>query len=143
MPNRPSPEEIKAKAMERRQQIIAGLSVNRDYRGVFEKVHIAIIPTDDWTIVPAHLRWGGWNACPAPQYHVAALRAWRDRYDAKLVGLSFDVMTLKVARQPQARAPAIELAREHYAYCNDIIDQGVGTLSDLAAALMANDWWYF
>jgi hypothetical protein len=30
---------------------------------LLHKVHIALIPTD-WTTVPAHLRWGGWNACP-------------------------------------------------------------------------------
>lgn len=52
-------------------------------------------------------------------------------------------MTLKVARQPQTREQALELAREHYVYCNDIVDQGLGTLSNLTATLMANDWWYF
>jgi hypothetical protein len=35
------------------------------------------------------------------------------------------------------------LAREQYLYCGDIVDQGTGTLSRLATALMADDWWYF
>jgi hypothetical protein len=30
-----------------------------------------------------------------------------------------------------------------YAYCNDIIDQGVGSYPALAAELMARDWWFF
>ncbi len=52
-------------------------------------------------------------------------------------------MDLRVTRRPQSRAEALELAREHYIYCNDIVDQGLGTLSALAACLMANDLWEF
>ncbi len=108
-----------------------------------ERVIIVLIPTDDSTTIPAHLRWGGWNANPPAEYHVAALRSWRDRYGAELVGLSFDVMNLRVARRPVSRDEALALAREQYAYCSDIVDQGVGTLAALAALLMAGDWWYF
>ena len=107
------------------------------------KVIIALIPTDDWTTIPAHLNWGAWNACPAPEFHVAALRSWRDRYGAELVGLNNDTMDLRVARAPKTRAEAMELAQEQYAYCNDIVDQGVGTMSALAAILMARPWWFF
>lgn len=122
-----------------------GLSVAYDILSgePLPKVHIALIPTDDWTTVPAHLQWGAWNACPAPEYHVAALRSWRDRFGAELVGLGFDVMNLKVSRPPQTRQQALELAREQYVYCADIVEQGVETLNALAATLMASDWWYF
>jgi hypothetical protein len=106
-------------------------------------VQIGLIPTDDWTTVPAHMHWGGWNACPQPEDHVAAFRSWRDRYGTELVGLSGDTLNLRVRRRPATRAEALELAREQYLYCNDIIDQGAGTLSELAASLMASDWWFF
>jgi hypothetical protein len=119
------------------------LSAAGDYRGPLQKVYVAFIPTDDATTIPAHLRYGGWNACPHPEYHVAALRCWRDRYGAELIGLSSDRMDLRVARRPQSRAEALELASEHYMYCNDIVDQDLGTLSKLAACLMANDRWAF
>ena len=108
-----------------------------------DKVHIALIPTDDWTTIPAYLHWGGWNACPDPAFHVAALRSWRDRFGAELVGLGHDTMDLRVIRRPQTREAALELAREQYAYCNDIVDQGTGTLSALAASLKADPWWFF
>ena len=52
-------------------------------------------------------------------------------------------MNLRVAERPGTRAEALALAQEHYDYCYDIVDQGVGTLSQLAAALMNDDWWYF
>lgn len=108
-----------------------------------ETVRIALVPTDDWTTIPAHLRWGGWNECPPAEYHVAALRFWRDRYGAELVGMSFDTMNLRVARRPTTREEALALARVHHAYCPDVIDQGVETYSALAASLMIDDWWYF
>ncbi|MFT3987290.1 DUF4253 domain-containing protein [Aestuariivirga sp.] len=109
----------------------------------FPKVYIGVAPTDDWTTIPAILRWGGWNACPAAEYHVAALRKWRDNYGAELIGLSFDTMNLRVAIKPKTREEALALAREQYIYCSDIIDQGSETYSALAADLIANDWWYF
>jgi hypothetical protein len=104
---------------------------------------IALIPTDDPTEIPAYMHYGRWNECPPPSYHVAALRAWRDRYGAELVGMSADVLNLRVSRKPETREEALELAREHYAYCNDIIDQGVGSYRKLATGLMACDWWFF
>jgi hypothetical protein len=52
-------------------------------------------------------------------------------------------MNIRVRHRPKSRGEALELAREQYSYCSDIVDQGVGTLNALAAALMENDWWYF
>jgi uncharacterized protein DUF4253 len=122
---------------------VPGLSVTMERGRTLEKVHVALIPTDDWTTIPAHLCWGGWNDCPHAEFHVAALRAWRDRFGAELVGLSRDCMDLRVARPPQSREAALNLAREHYIYCADSIDQGVGTLSGWAALLLGHEWWSF
>lgn len=107
------------------------------------RVHIVILPTQDFTEAPAHLRWGNWNACPAPEIHVAVLRRWRDSHGIELVGMSGDVINLRATRRPSSREEALELARLQYFYCSDIVDQGCETISALAAALMADDWWYF
>jgi hypothetical protein len=122
-----------------------GLSVAYDIltHQPLPEVYIVLVPTDDPTTVPAHLHWGGWNACPAPEYHVAALRHWREHYGAELVGLEMDILNLRVARKPTTRGEALELARVQYAYCNDIVDQGVDSISALAAELMAHNWWFF
>ncbi len=122
-----------------------GLTVAVDFRTgePFSKVYIGIAPTDDWTTIPAWLRWGGWNECPVAEYHVAAMRTWRDRYGAELIGISADTINLRVASKPRTREEALALARDQYVYCNDIIDQGYPSYSTLAADLMANDWWYF
>jgi len=122
-----------------------GLTVTYDLltHQAHPRVYIVLVPTDDPTTIPAHLRWGGFNACPRPEYHIAALRHWRDRYGAELVGLDMATLNVRVARRPATPEEALELARLQYEYCHDIVDQGVDTLSALAASLMAHDWWYF
>ena len=107
-----------------------------------EKVHILLVPAKHGWEVPAYLRWGGWNACPPPEYHVAALRRWGARFGADLVGLNADTMNLRVRARPASRAQSLPLARDMYRYCPDIVDQGVGSISALAAGLMASHWWY-
>jgi len=123
----------------------AGLSVARDVlTGKYlEKTYIIVVPTKDWTEIPAYLRWGGWNENPPPEFHVAAFRSWQDRYGAELIGISGDVLNLRVKKKPRSKQEALDLAREIYDYNFDIVDQGVGTLSNLAAALKAHEWWYF
>lgn len=107
-----------------------------------DRVHILLIPTKFGWEVPAYLRWGNWNACPPPEYHIAALRSWYNEFGTDLVGLSGDTINLRAANRPKTRSVATELARRQYAYCPDIVDQGVGSISALAASLMAAEWWY-
>ncbi|MFO6448448.1 DUF4253 domain-containing protein [Erythrobacter sp. NE805] len=104
---------------------------------------IVIFPAQHGWEVPAYANWGGWNENPAPALHVAALKSWHERYGAELVGMSGDVMNLRVARKPASRVEALALAREHYAYCADIVEQGMGSLAALAATYLESRWWYF
>lgn len=107
----------------------------------FERVYIALLPTTDPTEAPAYLNFGFWNACPPPQVHVAALRDWRDRYGAELVGIAGDTLEVRVARPPTDRDDALRLARQMYAYCPDTVDQGPGYLRTLAVELMSSHIW--
>jgi hypothetical protein len=107
------------------------------------RVFIAEVTGSDPTALPAHLRFGGWNLNPAPEMHVAAFRHWAAAYGAVPVAMSADVIEMRVDRRPATREAALTLAREMYEYCPDIVDQGTGTLSALAAELMVSDLWYF
>lgn len=123
----------------------ADLTVSRDIlTGEFyDRVHIVLLPTQDATEAPAYLRFGGWNECPSPEVHVAALRSWRDRYGAVIAACSGDIMELQVERPPTTRADAMALATEQFLFCTDIVLQGTETIPALAQGLVGNRWWYF
>ena len=124
---------------------IGGFTLHIDWQTgqPHKEVMLGVFPTADWTEIPAYLPFGGWNECPLPEWHVAALRYWRDKWGARLIGMSHDVLELRVEKRPQTRDAALELAREQYDYCADIVDQGVGDIATLAQYLMATDLWYF
>ena len=57
--------------------------------------------------------------------------------------MSRDIIEMSVAHPPRTRESALIVAREQYVYCSDIVDQGVGTISNLAATLLNGRIWYF
>ena len=71
------------------------------------------------------------------------LRSWELRFDAYLVGLGTDTITLAVARPPRDLAAATAIAAEHYAFCPDNIDQGVGSIAEYADSLVNESMWPF
>jgi hypothetical protein len=108
-----------------------------------DRVYIALIPAEFAWQAPAYLQNGGWNEVPGPAEQVAVLRYWHERHGAHLRAFSSDVMELDVARPPMDRDEGLALAREQFAFCNDVVDQGVGALRALACALQVSRNWYF
>ncbi len=104
-----------------------------------EQCYIALLPTQDWTEAPAYLAFGGFNACPPPEDHIAAMRSWRDRYGAELVAMSADTLEFRVARPPRTGAEAMALAEEHYAYCGEDAE----SIGQMATDLQHSEWWFF
>jgi len=106
---------------------------------------LALVPAAHGWEVPAILGWdGGCNYGLEPLDHVVYLRDWHARYGVELVGMSSDqVLEVVVARPPTTPAEALAVAAEHYDYCPDIVDQGVGTLTRLAADQVGSASWYF
>jgi hypothetical protein len=104
---------------------------------------MGLLPVSHSSQVLQILNYGGWNACPPVHEHVAVHNYWNERYGAEIVCLSSDILEMQVDRQPASREEALALAREHYLYCNDIVEQGTGTIQELAAGLMASDAWFF
>ncbi len=107
------------------------------------RVTLAVVRADAPWQVPLALDFGGWNACPAPEEHARLMRAWEARFGAEVVGVANDFIELRVARPPTDRAAALRLAVEHYAYCNDVVEQGTGSIEALAATLLNGSVWFF
>ena len=112
-------------------------------RKPFKTVAIALIPTQICWHVPAYLKFGNWNDCPAPEEHVCLMKRWHERYGAEVVGITEDTVEMRVANPPLNRNDALALAKEQYFYCYDIVEQGTQTLSILAATLLQGSVWFF
>lgn len=71
------------------------------------------------------------------------LRSWEVRFDAYVVGLGTDTLTLAVGRPPRDLVAATAIAAEHFAFCPDNIQQGAGSIHEYAPLLVNQDLWPF
>jgi hypothetical protein len=106
-------------------------------------VLLALVPAANSWELPAHLRFGNYNDCPEAAVHIAFARTWHEKFGSEIVCLSHDILETTVPRPPTTREAALILARQQFMYCPDIVDQGVETISNLAATLLNSDKWYF
>ena len=79
----------------------------------------------------------------SPRENCAAFRYWGEKYGAKIISITHDIVECTVERLPKDPEEALELAEEQYAYCTDLVDQGTGTLENLAASLLVSHTWFF
>lgn len=93
--------------------------------------------------IPAHFKYGGWNDCPAPEVHCALWKYWEEKYGAKIIGVSHDVLEAIVERPPTTNDEAMTLAWEQYLYCYDIVDQGLESIANLASTILEHEYWFF
>ena len=108
-----------------------------------EQVLLGVFPTGNSWEVPAFLQHGGWNDCPEAHVHVALHRRWSRNFGSDIVSVTNDVVECCVERPPSTREEAMVLAREHFLYCTDIVNQGYGTVEALAAVLLKSKYWHF
>lgn len=110
--------------------------------GLPSNAWLALVPCREPWEVPAVLGYGDWNACPRPAEHVAVLREWNAKHGAVPLAMGSDTIELLV-RPIDLPAEAKRIAIEQFAYCPDIVDQGVGTVEALAASLLGASVWFF
>jgi hypothetical protein len=108
-----------------------------------DQVLIGLIPTARPWEIPAYHGFGDWNECPSPSIHVAIAREWAERYGARLIANTSDVIEFEVERPISSREEALSVAELQYRYCSDIVHQGTETLDGLAASLVGARYWFF
>lgn len=108
-----------------------------------EEVCFGLIPVESPWLVPAFLKFGGWNDCPEASVHLAFFRHWFERYGAEVITVAHDVVEFRVSKPPRTPEEAKQLAIEQYLYCTDVVEQGVGSLANLRGSLIDSPNWYF
>ncbi len=108
-----------------------------------EEIYIGLIPTEKSFEIPAYVSFGGWDWCEKPEDHVAIMRYWNEKYGIEIVSITSNVIECIVKNPPATKEEALELAKEQYWYCPDLVTQGTQTIAALAATLLNNKYWYF
>lgn len=101
------------------------------------------VPVNEPWKVFAWIPFGGWNECPDTEDMMAICKYWYDKYKAVPAVISSDELQIYVASPVNNIDTALKIAEEQYAFCNDIVDQGVETIKALASTLINSNVWYF
>ncbi len=107
------------------------------------EIYLGLAPIEKPWQLPAIVKYGAWNECPESEVHCAFHREWYAEFGAEITGISGDVVECMVARPPTSRKVAERLAWEQFWYCADIVEQGCGSVANLAATLLNSPYWYF
>jgi hypothetical protein len=110
---------------------------------VHDTVYVARVKISASWEIPAVFQFGGGNDVPQTEVHCAVWKYWEKEFGAHIVGISHDIIEAKVFAPPASKERALELAKEQYAYCSDIVNQGAETIARLGAMLLNSDQWYF
>ena len=96
-----------------------------------------------WALL-SQLDIGGVDDHPACHEHIALLRHWQQRHQARLIALTPQSVTLWAAQLPQDWAAAFDLAQSQLDYCPGLLAQkGLGSLRELASTLRDDGLWHF
>ncbi len=101
---------------------------------------IAKIPTTRPWEVFAWVPFGGWNECPPPDIMMSVCKHWYEKYGAVPASISHD--TLEFSAKPVNKKQAKQLAKEHCAFCPEIILEG-GYIDEVIDALTKSTVWFF
>lgn len=112
--------------------------------GIVETILFEIPVENPWEVV-AWMPVGGWNECPEASEMMEVCRYWYEKYGAVPAAFSHDTMEFVLDKPAGDEETAWEVAREHYAFCPDRVDQGTatGTLGELADSIRVSTVWYF
>ena len=125
------------------QRIRAFSGFSQGDQGTQETILFEVPPERPWEVF-AFLPFGGWNDCPDPEDVISISKYWYEQYGAVPSVLALSTLEMMVPECISQEA-SLDLAKEHYAFCPDRVDQCTKTqmVSELAACLSVSDIWYF
>lgn len=113
-------------------------------QGIEETILFEIPVKNPWEVI-AWVPMGGWNDCPQASKMMEICRYWYEKYGAVPAAFSHDTLEFVLEKPVEDVDAAWALAKEHYAFCPDRVDQGTasGTFGEVADCLRKSTVWYF
>ena len=107
------------------------------------EVIIAKIPAKHPWELAVWMPMGGFNDCPLPENQAAVFHYWYEKYGAVPATVTHDIWEIVLTKPPVSEEEAEALAKEQYAFCPDLVDQGTETIRALASGLTGAHIWFF
>jgi hypothetical protein len=116
----------------------------RDALTALPASRLALVPADRPADVLPLIGWNGvtnrWGeATPA----AAVLRSWEARFGARLLEVGFASIKVLAERPPGDPDAARRVAAEHLAFCDECGGDGLVSIADISARLLASPVWSF
>ncbi len=115
-----------------------------DSKEKVDETQIIKIPAKNPWEVTAYIPFGGWNECPAPDEMTAVCKYWFEKFGAVPAKITHDELIF-ILPEAISREEAMKTAKEHFAFCNDRLDQctRTGTMGEIAGSIAKSKVWYF
>lgn len=113
---------------------------------LYEEILMVKIPAKNPWEIAAWIPMGGFNDCPMPEEQTAVFKYWYEKYGAVPAVVTYDVWEMRVENPPKTEEEAEITAREHFAFCYDVVMQaskGWDKIRALASTLKNSSTWYF
>ena len=113
-------------------------------QGIEETILFEIPVKNPWEVI-AWMPMGGWNDCPQASEMMEVCRYWYEQYGAVPAAFSHDTLEFMLEKPVEDEETAWALAKEHYGFCPDRVDQGTasGTFGEVADCIRKSTVWYF
>ena len=112
-----------------------------DFGGKTQNLLVSVPCPQPWEVFK-FFPLGGWNDCPEAGLMQAFCKELYETFGAVPAAIGSDTLELIPARRPTDEE-AFPLALRMYAFCPDVVMQGVGSVWALADSLKQSDIWSF
>ncbi|WP_431809319.1 DUF4253 domain-containing protein [Brevibacillus agri] len=79
------------------------------------------LPQERGYEAPLWVPMGGYNECPLPVYQSVIFRHFQQQYGANILAVTGDTWVLQASRRPQTAEEALQLAKEHFIFCQYVL----------------------
>lgn len=110
---------------------------------MLSEVYVMKLHCENSYDVFAHTNYGGWNEVPNSPEQYAIWKYWNKKFGAEVISLGSDIIEGYVPKPINDREKALALAWEFYAYCPECVDQGAGSISNVAGYSNLSNIWFF
>ncbi|MDF2653326.1 MAG: hypothetical protein K0Q73_9131 [Paenibacillus sp.] len=100
------------------------------------------LPAGESQYAPLIVPMGGFNECPQPLEQAVLFRHWQEEHGMVPLVVTQNTWVFRVSKRPATDAAALQLAKEHFLFCQYVLET-FDSVGQYAAYLRQHDVWVF